>query len=39
VDRVGMKSTLAVVFVKDPGLEPVIYHGMNYLPFLPFLIL
>jgi hypothetical protein len=25
--RVGVKSALAVVFVKDPGLEPVIYHG------------
>jgi hypothetical protein len=25
--RVGVKSAPAVVFVKDPGLEPVIYHG------------
>ncbi|CAK9275958.1 unnamed protein product [Sphagnum jensenii] len=37
--RVGVKSAPAVVFVKDPGLEPVIYHGMNCLPSLPLLIL
>jgi hypothetical protein len=37
--RVGVKSAPAVVFVKDPGLEPVIYHGMNSLPSLPLLIL
>jgi hypothetical protein len=34
-----MKSTPAVMFVKDPGLEIVIYHGMNSLPSLPLLIL
>jgi hypothetical protein len=39
VDRVGVKSAPVVVFVKDPGLEPVIYHGMNCLPSLPLLIL
>jgi hypothetical protein len=39
VDRVGVKSTPDVVFVKDLGLEPVIYHGMNSLPSLPLLIL
>ncbi|CAK9860686.1 unnamed protein product [Sphagnum jensenii] len=37
--RPGVKSAPAVVFVKDPGLEPVIYHGMNCLPSLPLLIL
>ncbi|CAK9206875.1 unnamed protein product [Sphagnum troendelagicum] len=35
----GDQSAPAVVFVKDPGLEPVIYHGMNCLPSLPLLIL
>jgi hypothetical protein len=39
VDRVGVKSTPVVVFVKDPGLEPVTYHGMNSLPSLALLIL
>jgi hypothetical protein len=39
VDRVGVKSAPAIVFVKDPDLEAVIYHGMNYLPSLPLLIL
>ncbi|KAH8973330.1 hypothetical protein BDL97_01G040800 [Sphagnum fallax] len=37
--RPGVKSALTVVFVKDPGLEPVIYHGMNCLPSLPLMIL
>jgi hypothetical protein len=39
VDRVGVKSALIIVFVKDPSLEPTIYHNMNSLPFLPLLIL
>ena len=39
MDRVGVKLAPAVVFVKDPGLEPIIYHGMNCLPSLPLLIL
>ena len=26
--RVGIKSAPAVVFVKDPGLQPVIHHGV-----------
>ncbi|CAM6045564.1 unnamed protein product [Sphagnum compactum] len=37
--QVGVKSTPAVVFVKDPGLKLVVYHGMNCLPSLPLLIL
>ncbi len=39
MDRVGVKSAPIVMFVKDPGLEPAIYHGMNSLPSLPLLIL
>ena len=27
-NRLGVESAPAIVFLKDPGLKPVVYHGM-----------
>lgn len=29
-----VESAPAIVFVKDPGVKPIVYHGMSFFQFL-----
>lgn len=33
-NRFGVESAPAIVFLREPGVKPVVYHGMSLFLFL-----